>query len=141
MASLSSLDHPAWSPGHLEWLDRHRSWLLDFYQPNVCLPTGGYAYLDPHGNALPRQGAQLWLSARMLHCFSIAHMLGRPGADAVAQHGLEFFTTGAGRDHEHGGFYATVGGDSPSDRKELYGQAHVLLAASSAHTAGLTGAR
>ncbi|PIE99173.1 MAG: N-acylglucosamine 2-epimerase, partial [Propionibacterium sp.] len=38
-----------------------------------------------------------------------------------------------------GGWYATVGGDHPSDRKELYGQAHVLLGASSAASAGLPG--
>lgn len=121
---------------HLEWLDGQRAALLDFYQPNVRIPGGGFAYLGHSGEPVIAQGAQLWLGARMLHCFSIAHLLGRPGADEVVEHGLDFYLDGAGRDQEHGGFYATVGGDQPSEAKELYGQAHMLLAASSAKTAG-----
>ncbi|WP_165218672.1 AGE family epimerase/isomerase [Schaalia sp. ZJ1691] len=122
---------------HLEWLNNERTRLLDFYQPHVCHPDGGYNYLDAAGNPLPHQGRQLWNNARMLHCFSIAHMLGRPGAREIAEHGLTYFLDGDGRDHEYGGWFATVGGDSPSDLKELYGQAHVLLAGSSAMHAGL----
>ncbi len=121
---------------HLEWVRAHRESLLDFYQPGVRLRTGGFAYVDNDGTALPQMGAQLWLGARMLHVFSIAHMLGRPGADDLVEHGLDFYADGAGRDAQFGGWFATVGGDQPSDRKELYGQAHVLLAASSAYTAG-----
>ncbi|WP_231979338.1 AGE family epimerase/isomerase [Tessaracoccus coleopterorum] len=45
----------------------------------------------------------------MMHCFSIAHLLGRPGAAEVVEHGLDFYLDGGGRDHEYGGFYATVG--------------------------------
>lgn len=122
---------------HLEELRQHRTELLDFYQPRVCLPTGGYAYLDAEGSPLPEEGAQLWLNARMLHCFSIASMLGRPGAAQVAEHGMEHLYGGAGQDAEHGGWFAVVGGATPSDNKELYGQAHVLLAASSATLAGM----
>lgn len=121
---------------HRGWLAAHREDLLDFYQPHVRLPGAGYAYLDATGQALPHLGSQLWLGARMLHCFSIAEMLGRQGAGELVRHGLEFYGTGAGRDHQHGGWFAVVGGEEPSDRKELYGQAHMLLAASSAHIAG-----
>ena len=127
-------------PAHRAWLSAHGESLLDFYQPQVVLEGAGYAYLDGEGRALPHLGSQLWLGARMLHCFSVASMMGRPGAREVAEHGLGFYLHGDGRDHEHGGWYATVGGEQPSDRKELYGQAHVLLAASSAAFAGLQGA-
>lgn len=121
---------------HQAWLASHREALLDFYQPHVRLPGSGYAYLDSAGQPLPHLGAQLWLGARMLHSFSIAEMLGRKGAHEIVRHGLDFYLTGLGRDDRFGGWYATVGGDEPSERKELYGQAHVLLAASSAHIAG-----
>ena len=57
----------------------------------------------------------------------------------MARHGIGFYLNGAGRDTEHGGWFPTVGGDSPSFRKELYGQAHILLGASSATTAGIPG--
>ena len=127
------------STEHRDWLTKHREALLDFFQPEVVLPGAGYAYLDSRGHALPRLGSQLWLGARMLHCFSIAAMQGRPGAEDVARHGIGFYLNGAGRDTEHGGWFPTVGGDSPSFRKELYGQAHILLGASSATTAGIPG--
>ena len=126
---------------HLDELRRHRAELLDFYQPHVCLESGGYAYLGDCGLPLAAQGAQLWLNARMLHCFSIASMLGRPGAADVVTHGLAYLHGGAGQDQVHGGWFATVGGDHPSDAKELYGQAHVVLAASSATLAGFAEGR
>lgn len=126
---------------HLDELRRHRSELLDFYQPQVRLAAGGYAYLDSQGRQLPEQGAQLWLNARMLHCFAIAALLDRPGAAEVAAHGVAHLRGGAGQDREYGGWFATVGGAEPSSAKELYGQAHVLLAASSAAVAGLENGR
>lgn len=130
-----SLD-PFVDAAHLDWLTRQRNDLLDFYQPQLRRAAGGYAYLDHVGRPVQAQGAQLWLGARMLHCFSVAHLLGREGAAEIVEHGLDFYVDGQGRDHEWGGFFATVGGDHPSDAKELYGQAHVVLAASSAKTAG-----
>ena len=124
---------------HHAWLRAHRTTLLDFYQPSVRLPGAGFAYLDSAGQPLPDQGSQLWLGARMTHCFSVAAMEGRPGARDIAAHGVDFYLRGAGRDHDYGGWFATVGGSEPNDRKELYGQAFVLLAASSAALAGVVG--
>lgn len=126
---------------HHQWLNRERTRLLDFYQPQICDSHGGFNYLDSQGHPLPEQGKQLWLGARMLHCFAMASMLGRPGAHEIAEHGLDYYLNGPGYDHEYGGWFATVGGNTPSIRKELYGQAHILLAASSAHHAGFTGAK
>jgi len=72
----------------------------------------------------------------MVHCFSIARLMGRPGADAIIDHGMEFLWK-AHRDETHGGYFWTVGYDGPSDdTKQAYGHAFVLLAASSAKVAG-----
>lgn len=121
---------------HRQWLGAQRNSLLDFYQPHVRLPDAGFAYLDAKGGALPELGSQLWLGARMMHSFAIAEILGREGAGDIVRHGLDYYAAGPGHDNEYGGWFSCIGGQEPSDRKELYGQAHVLLAASSAHVAG-----
>ena len=123
-------------PEHLTWLGLQRKGLLDFVEPHVCLPEGGYAWLGDDGRPIPSKGRQLWIGARMIHVFSLASMLDRPGARDVVEHGLEFYADGEGQDPVHGGWYTIVGGDSPSQEKELYGTAHMLLAGSSATIAG-----
>ena len=107
------------SPRHLEWLAQHRQSLLDFYQPAVCLPSGGYAWLDDSGAPLAAKGAQLWLGARMLHVFSLAAMLGRPGAADVVEHGLSFYVDGPGHDDRYGGWYPVVGGAAPASSASM----------------------
>lgn len=127
------------APAHLAWLDAHRADLLAFYAPEVRRAKGGFHWLDNAGHPVPGQGQQLWIGARMVHVFSIAHLLGHSGAAEIARHGLDHYTTGAGRDHEHGGWFNAVMPDHIDDRKELYGHAHMLLAGSSAAQAGLPG--
>ncbi|MDO5684111.1 MAG: AGE family epimerase/isomerase, partial [Propionibacteriaceae bacterium] len=126
-------------PAHLAWLDAHRADLLAFYAPHVRRAEGGFHWLDNAGRPVPAQGQQLWIGARMVHVFSIAHLLGDEGAAEIARHGIDYYTTGAGRDAEHGGWFNAVMPDRVDDRKELYGHAHVLLAGSSAAQAGLPG--
>ena len=58
--------------------------------------------------------------------------MGRPGADRFIDHGMDFLWD-AHRDTAHGGYVWGVGGD---DRKQAYGHAFVLLAASSARLVG-----
>lgn len=128
-------------PVHRAWLFHQREALLDFHQPNVLLPTGGYAWLDTNGNPVPSQGAQLWVGARMIHVFALAAVLGRPGAAAVVEHGLDFYVDGPGHDADHGAWFPTVGGEHPDDRKELYGIAQMLLAGSTATAAGFSRGR
>ncbi len=123
-------------PEHLEWLGVQRKGLLDFVEPSVRVAEGGFAWLGDNGHPMPDKGRQLWIGARMIHVFSLASMLGRPGAEAFVEHGLDFYLDGDGRDREHGGWYAIVGGKTPSQEKELYGTAHMLLAGSSASQAG-----
>lgn len=130
--------NPFDSPSHHRWLERHRESLLDFYQPEVRLATGGFAWLDDSGHQLPGKGAQLWLGTRMIHVFALATMLGRPGAAEVVEHGLDFYTDGPGHDDTYGGWYPVVGGSAPDDRKELYGIAQMLLAGATATAAGFS---
>ncbi|WP_353081452.1 AGE family epimerase/isomerase [Tessaracoccus lapidicaptus] len=125
-------------PVHREFLLRHRRDLLDFYQPEVRLAEGGMAWIGADGHAMPEMGAQLFIGARMMHVFSLAALEGRPGAGDVVEHGLDFYLDGAGRDHDHDGWVPIVGGSAPQDRKELYGTAQLLLAASSATQAGFS---
>ncbi len=128
-------------PTHRRFLVDHRRALLDFYQPEVCLPSGGFAWIGNEGHPMPEMGAQLFIGARMMHVFSLAAMEGRPGAREVVEHGLDFYLDGPGRDPEFDGWVPAVGGDQPQNRKELYGTAQLLLAASSATAAGFSRGR
>lgn len=76
----------------------------------------------------------------MVHCFSLGHLLGRPGSAYVADHGLRFLWEVL-RDTDNGGYRWTAdhaGGGDPS--KQAYGHAFVLLAASTALVAERPGA-
>lgn len=123
-------------PEHLEFLGRQRKGLVDFVEPHVCSPDGGYTWIGDDGLPITSKGKQLWIGARMIHVFSLATMLGRPHADDVVNHGLDFYVDGDGYDASYGGWYTIVGGDTPSQEKELYGTAHMLLAGSSSTLAG-----
>ena len=123
-------------PAHLAWLEDHRTQLLDFYAPEVCRAEGGYHWIGNDGHAIPAQGQQLWIGARMLHVHALAHLLGREGAADIVCHGLAYYVDGPGHDDEHGGWFNAVMPDGVDDRKELYGHAHVLLAGSSVAQAG-----
>lgn len=125
---------------HHYWLLYQAHRLLDFYQ-HACLDLeGGFFELDNDGN--PRNTAlrELVVTSRMVHNFSLAHMLGRPGATYMVDHGLRFLTENH-RDQTYGGYYWIVGRDGPVDTsKQAYGHAFVLLAASSALMAERPGA-
>jgi mannose/cellobiose epimerase-like protein (N-acyl-D-glucosamine 2-epimerase family) len=126
---------------HRLWLNAHAHELLDFYQQPLRDPRGGYHEMGDDGTPTAEPGRQLVVTSRMVHCFAIAHLLGRPGATPVMDHGLRFLAD-AHRDSEHGGFRWIVGPDGVGDdSKEAYGHAFVLLAASSALVAGRPGAR
>lgn len=126
---------------HRRHLAEQRSRLLDFYQPHVVDPGGGYFWLGDTGQPMPEKGKELWIAARMVHCFSLASLLGREGADDVARHGVRYLTTGPGRDGRHGGWFNAIHPGGRDASKQLYGLAHVILAGSSALTAGIDGAR
>ena len=118
----------------------HRRWLFDeadalfgFFEAASIDPKGGFFDLDDAGN--PKSEAtvrEIHVTTRTVHCFAIARLMGRPGADRFIDHGMEFLWN-AHRDAKNGGYVWGVGGD---DRKQAYGHAFVLLAASSAKVVG-----
>ncbi len=130
-------------------LSYHRSWLLDqasrlfdFYEPHTLNPAGGFFVLDDRGLPIEQGEAgkaparEIHVTTRMVHCWSIARLMGRPGAEAFIDHGMDFLVN-AHRDAVNGGYLWGLGEDGPSDaRKQAYGHAFVLLAASSAKVVG-----
>lgn len=103
-----------------------RSWVRD-----------GFGYLGADGRVLPDRPVETWIVARMTHVFGLAHLLGRPGADELARHGVTALTEGPLRDLEHGGWRSSTGDDG----KAAYVHAFAVLAGSTATAAGIPGGR
>jgi mannose/cellobiose epimerase-like protein (N-acyl-D-glucosamine 2-epimerase family) len=130
-------------PSHQVWLNRQAEELFGFYERNLMNSLGGFYDLDDVGRpTAPGYGAggtparYLFATTRIVHAYSIAHLMGRPGADVLIDHGMNFLWNGH-RDPDQGGYFWGVGYDGPSDSaKQAYGHAFVLLAASSAKVAG-----
>ncbi|HEX4298415.1 MAG TPA: AGE family epimerase/isomerase, partial [Devosia sp.] len=95
--------------------------------------------LDPLGKPLnaanPVRG--IHGTARMVHCFAIGSLLGRPGSDPIVDHGMQYLWN-VHRDAQRGGYFWAVDDNGAADngRKQGYGHAFVLLAASSAKLVG-----
>jgi mannose/cellobiose epimerase-like protein (N-acyl-D-glucosamine 2-epimerase family) len=133
---------PAWIslPSHRHWLFGEAQALFSFFEKGCINPRGGFHEQDDQGDPLDAAEAaavrQIHVTTRMVHSFAIAHLMGRPGADAIIDHGMEFLWR-RHRDSVHGGYFWGVSEDGPvDDRKQAYGHAFVLLAASSAKVAG-----
>lgn len=73
------------------WSDRpyHRKWLLDqadglfsFFQRQAINPKGGFFDLTRDGKPLNTDNPvrSIHMAARMVHCYAIGDLLGRPGA-------------------------------------------------------------
>jgi sulfoquinovose isomerase len=137
-AAQHSSAGPNWltSPSHGQWLQAETERLFGFYERSVVDPTGGFHWLGTTGQPLTDRPKYLWLTARMVHCFAIGELLGRPGASRLVAHGLAYLDGGL-RDRQHGGWFWAGGPAGPvDDDKYAYGHAFVLLAASSAAQAG-----
>lgn len=123
---------------HRQWLWREANRLFDFFQNRAFNPVGGFHELDAEGRPLnpgnPVRG--IHSTARMVHCFSIASLLGRPGSDDIVDHGMKYLWE-KHRDQERGGYHWSLDNSGLLDAsKQGYGHAFVLLAASSAKLAG-----
>jgi sulfoquinovose isomerase len=105
--------------------------LLDFAE-RARHPAGGFAWLDESGTPDLTRPRELLITARMTHCFALAHLLGRSGAAELAEHGVAALTD-VFRDRAHGGWVPAEG----QTDKRAYEHAFVVLAASSAVAAGL----
>lgn len=109
--------------------------LLDF-AAGSRLPEGGFGYLGDDGRVLPDRPVETWIVARMTHVFGLARLLGRPGADELVRHGVAALTDGL-RDRQDGGWRSST----IDDTKAAYVHAFVVLAGSTAATAGAEGGR
>ena len=128
------------SPAHRRWLDGETGRLLEFGRASAD-PAGGFGWLKDDGSRDTSRDTELWITCRMTHVYSIATMLGYPGASALADHGLAAIE-GRFRDRENDGWFSAVSRSGPSnDAKEAYAHAFVILAASSATAADRPGAR
>ncbi len=122
-------------PYHRDWLMGKANALFDLYQANAVNPKGGFFDLDAAGQPFGNL-RQIHATARMVHCFAIGHKLGRPGADAIVDHGMNYLWTGH-RDTVHGGYCWSLDDTGyKDDSKQAYGHAFVLLAASDAKMLG-----
>jgi len=132
---------PAWVtlPSHRAWLLQQANDLFGFFEKNCRNPAGGFFDLDERGHrldSLDKAPRQIHVTTRMVHSFSIAYLLGRPGSDEIIDHGMQFLWNGH-RDSVNGGYFWGIGLDGPTDNtKQAYGHAFVLLAAASAKMAG-----
>jgi sulfoquinovose isomerase len=140
VVTVSANSQTNWAklPFHRDWLKSQANGLFDFFQYESINPKGGFFDLNTNGAPLTpdNQTRSIHMAARMVHCFSIAHLLGRPGAGDLIDHGMNFIWN-QHRDSHHGGYFWQVNDNGPVDSsKQGYGHAFVLLAASSAKVVG-----
>jgi mannose/cellobiose epimerase-like protein (N-acyl-D-glucosamine 2-epimerase family) len=127
------------NPAHLRWLETESDRLLLFSRASRH-PSGGFAWLDDAGEPDLDRPVELWITCRMTHVFALGALMGRPGCLPLVEHGVRALT-GRFHDDAHSGWYASVSEAGPVSRaKTAYEHAFVVLAASSAVTAGATGA-
>ncbi len=140
-ASCPQAMAPKWATltSHRAWLLQQADNLFSFFERASINPLGGFHELDEQGRPMPpgrSPARQLHATTRMVHCFALAQLLGRPGAAEIVDHGMSFLWEGH-RDAAQGGYLQGVGDEGPTDdTKQAYGHAFVLLAASSAKAAG-----
>lgn len=136
--STSNLASTRWldAPAHNAWRMAEGQRLLAFATASK-LPDG-FGSLDAAGLLAPGARAETLITARMTHCFALAHLQGVPGYLAYAEHGVAALR-GALQDATYGGWFAHPGGHDDSG-KAAYLHAFVALAASSAVMAGAGGA-
>lgn len=126
-------------PTHRDWLGRELARLLDFGR-ELPAEGGGAVWLDDDGHPDASRPVQTWITARTAHVYSLATLLGVPGAAAIADVAIAGLT-GPLHDDEHGGWFADAGPGRESGAKACYDHAFVVLAASTATLAGRPGGR
>ena len=137
MAQGQAAETGSWTtrPYHRNWLMSQADALFDFYQFSALNPGGGFFDIDTSGRPFGTV-RHLHATTRMIHCFAIGSLLGRPGADEIVDHGMRYLWD-RHRDRQYGGYLWSLDDNGPHDTtKQAYGHAFVLLAASSAKMAG-----
>ena len=97
---------------HNRWLEQETDRIFDFGK-NAVVPTG-FGWLGNKGQIKEEMGTHLWITARMLHVYSVAAAMGRPGAYSLVDHGIKAMN-GALRDKKYGGWYACVNDEGVVD--------------------------
>lgn len=129
-------------PAHNRFLETELDRILEFGRHGKV--PNGFGWISNTGGIRAEMGTHLWITARMVHVYAAAALMGRPGARSLAAHGVECLTNGILRDRKNGGWYAVVAneGDQVIDRKkEAYAHMFVALGAASATAADIPGAR
>ncbi len=110
MISLNLSAH-SWlnAPAHAAWRLAEAQRLLAFAKA-AKLPDG-FGNLDAKGQLTPGACAETMNTARMTHCFALAHLQGIPGSLAYAEHGVAALR-GAMQDASYG-----AGSPTPAARK------------------------
>ncbi|MFC4334212.1 AGE family epimerase/isomerase [Salininema proteolyticum] len=123
-------------PGTPAWLSAEYDRLMSFGADG---DPG--SYLDDRGRTDTRSSTFTWIAARMTHVHSLGAIRGRDAGRAYAQAALDKLRTDL-HDDRHGGWHPAIRPDGTAEAgKSCYDHAFVMLAASSALTAGLEGAQ
>ncbi|WP_221585527.1 AGE family epimerase/isomerase [Microbacterium sp. G2-8] len=127
------------TPAHARWLEAEADRTFEFGR-GAKVPTG-FGWLNNQGVVRDDKNTELWITSRMVHVYSLAALMGRPGAGALVDHGIRALN-GPLHDDVNGGWFAEVNADGPVDTsKPGYAHCFVLLGAASASAAGRPGAR
>lgn len=125
---------------HLAWLAAQTRRQLTFGRA-FPHPAGGSWYLDDTGRPDMSRPVHTYVTARMLHVYSLGHLAGIPGCAPLALRAMQGLQ-GQLHDDTHGGWFASVGPAGRRDEtKSAYPHAFVVFAAASATVAALPGAR
>ena len=138
--TLPGTNSSSWTsrPFHRQYLMRQANNLFDFFQAPSINPQGGFFELDDSGKPIDRDNGVRAIhgTSRMVHCFAIGSLIGRPGSDEIVDHGMRYLWE-KHRDGRNGGYIWSLDNDGPKDdTKQAYGHAFALLAASSAKLVG-----
>ena len=138
--TFSNLPADSWlnTPVHHAWLQVEAQRLLQFAR--AAQMPGGFGALDRYGKLPDDARADTLHTARMVHCFAIAHRRGVEGAAALVDHGVAALRGGL-RDAAFGGWFGCPDAADGDTDKPAYRHAFVGLAASSAYIAGRPGAK
>ncbi|WP_062529281.1 AGE family epimerase/isomerase [Demequina rhizosphaerae] len=136
------------TPGDAAYLAAQRADLLRFAHGSAA--DDGFGWLGETGRVDRTRPVELWISCRMTHVAALGMLAAEPPAPggpdaaalgAMAAHGVRALRRRL-RDPEHDGWFAAMVDGVPTvTTKQAYGHAFVVLAASSAVAADVTGAR